>query len=88
MMAMTLWVVRVVGAVSDGVECGGLLLLFGSLVSGLEVKVTVVVKVVEGRVIVWVRVRRPDLVVGREGKAAREDVGMALFEEVVDEEDG
>ena len=59
MMAMTSGVERVDAKVSDGAEWGelllllfSLLLLFGPLVSGLEVNIMVVVKVVEGRVIV------------------------------------
>lgn len=81
MMAMTSGVERVEGKVSDGVDWGLLMLLSGLLISGLGVKVTVVVRVVEGCVIVWVRVRMPDLVEGMEGRAGSED-GIALLEEV------
>ena len=91
MMAMTSGVERVAGMVSDGVVWEGLLLLslllVGSLVSGLEVKVMAVVKVVEGRVIVWVRVRTPDRVEGNEGRAPREDDSIALLEEIAEEEE-
>ncbi len=84
MMAMTSGVERVEGMVSDGAGWGLLafgLLLSGLLVSGLGVKVRVVMRVVEGCVIVWVRVRRPDWVEGMEGRAGRED-GIAMLEEV------
>ena len=83
MMAMTSGVERGVEIVSEGAEWGGLLLLFGSLVSGLGVKITMVVKVVEGRTIVWVRVRKSDWV---ERRARRENDDIASLEEVVVEE--
>ncbi len=82
MMAMTSGVERVEGGVSDGAACGLTMLLSGLLVSGLGVKIRVVVKIVEGCVTVWVRVRIPDWVEGMEGRAAREDGGIASLEEM------
>ena len=81
MMAMTSGVERVEGKVSEGAGWGLLMLLSGLLISGLGVKVRVVVMVVEGCMIFWVRVRMPDWVERMEGRAGSED-GIALLEEV------